>query len=65
MPRLNDTQLLSDYASTGSPDAFRTLVDRHFDLVYSAARRQLRDQHEAQDIAEAIFIILAQKPPHH
>jgi hypothetical protein len=52
----DDTQLLRRYVTEKSDDAFRELVERYLDLVYSAALRQLGgDVHRAQDIAQDIM----------
>jgi len=58
---MNDWQLLNEYAARGSEDAFRELVDRYAGLVYHSALRQVRDPQTAQEIAQTVFIALAQK----
>ena len=53
-------KLLADYAQTGSEAAFRELVSRYLDLVYSAAVRLMGgDTHQAQDVAQIVFADLA------
>jgi len=60
---MNDTAYLQEYVRTASHDAFSQIVRRHLDLVYSAALRQTRDRHKAEDITQAVFILLAKKAP--
>src|SRR5882757_1424946 len=63
MPAMDDTELLRDYATRHSEEAFTTLVTRHIDLVYSAALRHTRNHHQAQEITQAVFVVLARKAP--
>lgn len=56
-----DADLIADYVATGSDDAFRRLVQRHLRLVYGAARRQIFDPQSADDVTQAVFILLARK----
>lgn len=57
-----DGELLRRYAETQSEDAFSELVQRHLDLVYSAALRQVNgDSHLAKDVAQTVFTDLARK----
>jgi RNA polymerase sigma factor (sigma-70 family) len=57
----SDVQLLRDYAEGGHEVAFRELVTRHTDFVYSAALRQVNSPDLAGDIAQAVFTDLARK----
>src|SRR3989441_9595369 len=59
MMALNDQQLLEQYAREGSEEAFAGLVDRHLDLVYSAALRQGRSPQLAEEVAQSVFTDLA------
>ncbi len=58
---MTDTQkLLADYAASGSETAFRDLVSRYVDLVYSAAIRLVNgDTHLAEDVTQIVFADLA------
>jgi len=63
MQALTDAQLLHDYAANGSEAAFRELVARHTDFVYSAALRQVESSATACDLAQSVFTDLARKAP--
>lgn len=58
----HDTRLLERFAKNGDETAFKELVARNFDLVYSVALRQLNgDTHFAEDAAQCVFTDLARK----
>jgi len=61
MAKLNDHELLAEYANRGSEEAFATLVNQHINLVYSTALRCTGQAQYAEEIVQAVFIILARK----
>ena len=61
MPEMDDIELLAQYARDNSEAAFATLVTRHVNLVYSTALRSVGKPHAAEEITQAVFIILARK----
>ena len=61
MQELDDITLLREYVDHDSEEAFSTLVTRHVNKVYSVALRHTRNPHQAEEITQAAFVILAQK----
>ena len=57
---LSDWELLKAYTA-GDAGAFSEIVRRHGGLVYSAALRRTRDVHLAEDITQAVFLLLSKK----
>src|SRR6266436_4481664 len=55
----NDLDLLEEFTRDQSQDAFTALVQRHLNLVYCAALRQVRSPHLAEEVAQSVFIDLA------
>src|ERR1043165_5554303 len=59
-----DADLLRRYAAAHDAGAFGALVQRHLNLVYSVAVRQVGgDAHLAQDVAQRGFVDLARQAP--
>lgn len=56
-----DAELLARYAGTADPAAFTELARRHGAFVYRVCLRRLGDVHEAEDAAQAVFLVLSRR----
>lgn len=63
MTEVSDAQLLREYVDHDQEAAFREIVMRHTDAVYSAALRQTGSPDLARDVAQSVFTDLARKAP--
>jgi uncharacterized protein (TIGR03435 family) len=61
MQHMDDVELLRQYTEEGSERAFAALVARHVNLVYSVAMRHVGNSHQAEEITQVVFVILARK----
>ena len=61
MQPLDDSLLLRQFVENQSDEAFAALAERHINLVYSIAMRQVGNPHHAEEITQAVFVILAKK----
>ncbi|HEY1490845.1 MAG TPA: sigma factor, partial [Verrucomicrobiae bacterium] len=61
MSDATDMDLVREFAEHDSEPAFAELVRRYLNLVYSVALRFTGNDADAQDIAQAVFVILARK----
>ena len=61
MRETGDIELLRQYAREGSEAAFEKVMAGNVNLVYSVALRKTGNAHAAEEITQAVFIILAQK----
>ena len=56
-----DIELLAAFARQRREDAFRELVRRHLPMVFATARRLLEDTHQAEEVSQSVFQLLASK----
>jgi RNA polymerase sigma factor (sigma-70 family) len=61
MNDLSDSELLHAFARGGDEGAFTEFVRRHAGLVYGAALRRTGDHGLAEEAAQNVFVILAQR----
>jgi len=57
---INDAELLASLKS-GDPDAFSQIYDRYWQLLYVSACKVIRDEDEAKDVVQDVFLSLLKK----
>jgi len=57
----DDAELLRQFVDQASDAAFKLLVVRHIDRIYATALRHVREKGLAEDVTQAVFILLAKK----
>ncbi|QDV38286.1 RNA polymerase sigma factor [Tautonia plasticadhaerens] len=58
---LSDGALLERFVDRGDESAFEALVQRHGPMVLRVCRSVLGDEHDAGDVYQATFLILAMR----
>src|SRR5436305_1719566 len=58
---LADVELLARFVERRSEAAFEAIVQRHGPMVVDVCRRALRDPNDADDAAQATFLVLARR----
>ena len=61
MDEPDDIELLGRFVEERSEADFAALVQRQINFVYSAALRQTRNPHAAEEVTQAVFVVLARK----
>src|SRR5262249_12869388 len=57
-----DKQLVAEYRTSRSQQAFAEIVARHAGMVLRSCLRLVGNVHEAEDVVQAVFLVLAQRP---
>jgi RNA polymerase sigma factor (sigma-70 family) len=60
---MTDLQLLAHYRRDRSRQALEELIRRHAPWVHAVAIRRVGEAHLAEDVMQAVFIVLMEKPP--
>ncbi len=58
---LSDGHLLDLFVTRYDESAFAALIERHGPMVHRVCRQVLGDAHDAQDAAQAVFLVLARR----
>lgn len=57
----NSSEILAELAANGNAEAFRALLERHYDLMYRVAFRTLGQQADAEDLVQEVCTALPKK----
>ncbi|OAI42243.1 hypothetical protein AYO40_01925 [Planctomycetaceae bacterium SCGC AG-212-D15] len=57
-----DVELIHSFAKTRAPEVFSQIVARHGPMVLRACQRVVNNRHDAEDAAQATFLVLSQRP---
>ena len=55
---MTDNELLAEYVSSGSQQAFGGMIRRHADRIYSPCLRILGQAPAAEDATQAVLLVL-------
>jgi RNA polymerase sigma factor (sigma-70 family) len=58
---LSDRELVERFAERGDAESFAALVHRHGAMVLGVCRRVLRHEQNAEDVFQAVFLVLSRK----
>jgi RNA polymerase sigma factor (sigma-70 family) len=58
---VSDQDLLAQFRSAHSPAVFNRIVERHGPMVLRTAFRLVGNWHDAEDVTQAVFLVLAQR----
>jgi len=59
--QLSDSQLLDRFIRHREEGAFTTLIQRHGPMVFGVCQRAVQHAHDAEDVFQATFLVLARK----
>jgi len=60
---MDDWKLLQNYIERDSQAAFQTIMTRYLNFVHALALRHVKDSQLAEEVTQAVFVLLAKKAP--
>jgi len=61
LAEVSDQDLLAQYRATHAPAVFNRIVERHGPMVLRTAFRLVGNWHDAEDVTQAVFLVLAER----